>query len=99
VCVLSSDPSAGGIAMARRIIAGVFGIALFVVAPVARAAYSPATTSGWFIVAGRVVGFNGAQFRTDVWLFNPDSQNSAVATLIFHGQVSNGGGAPAPISS
>jgi hypothetical protein len=85
--------------MARRIIAGVFGIVLFVAAPVARAAYSPATTSGWFIVVGRVVGFGGAQFRTDVWLFNPDSQNSAVVTLIFHGQVSSGGGAAAPISS
>ena len=68
-------------------------------APVARAAYSPATTSGWFLVAGRVPGFGGAQFRTDIWLFNPDSVNTAVVTLTFHGQVASGGGAPAPISS
>ena len=85
--------------MASRVSAGVFGIVLFLVASASRAAYSPATTSGWFIVVGRVVGFGGAQFRSDVWLFNPDSQNTAVATLIFHGQVSSGGGAPAPISS
>ena len=85
--------------MTRRISAGVFGIVLFVAAPVARAAYSPATTSGWFIVAGRVPGFGGAQFRTDVWLFNPDPQNIAVVTLTFHPQVSPGGGAAAPISS
>jgi hypothetical protein len=65
----------------------------------ARAAYSPATTSGWFIVAGRVPGAGGAQFRTDIWLFNPDASQNAVVTLIFHGQVSNGGGAAAPISS
>jgi hypothetical protein len=68
-------------------------------APVARAAYSPATTSGWFLVAGRVPGFGGAQFRTDIWLFNPDSVNTAVVTLTFHGQVASGGGAPAPSSS
>jgi hypothetical protein len=74
--------------------------ALFLlVASSARAAYSPATTSGWFIVAGRVIGFGGAQFRTDIWLFNPDPVQNAVVTLIFHGQVSPGGGASAPISS
>jgi hypothetical protein len=74
--------------------------ALFLlVASSARAAYSPATTSGWFIVAGRVPGVGGAQFRTDIWLFNPDGSQNAVVTLIFHGQVSNGGGAPASISS
>jgi hypothetical protein len=69
------------------------------VASAARAAYSPSTTSGWFIVAGRVTGFGGAQFRTDVWLFNPDAQATAVVTLIFHPQVATGGGAAAPISS
>jgi hypothetical protein len=72
---------------------------LFLAAAAARAAYSPATTSGWFLVAGRVTGFGGAQFRTDVWLFNPDSFNTAVVTLVFHGQVASGGAAPAPISS
>jgi hypothetical protein len=71
----------------------------FLVAESARGAYSPATTSGWFIVAGRVVGFGGAQFRTDLWFFNPDAVNNATFTLIFHGQVTSGGGAPAPISS
>ena len=85
--------------MTRRMSAGVFGIVLFVAAPVARGAYSTATTSGWFLVAGRVPGFGGAQFRTDIWLFNPDSVNTAVVTLTFHGQVASGGGAPAPISS
>lgn len=85
--------------MTRRITVGVFGVVLFVAAPVARAAYSPATTSGWFIVAGRLPGFGGGQFRTDVWLFNPDPQNLAVVTLIFHPQVASGGGAAAPISS
>jgi hypothetical protein len=68
-------------------------------ASAARAAYSPSTTSGWFIVAGRVTGFQGAQFRTDVWLFNPDAQATAVVTLVFHPQVANGGGSAAPISS
>lgn len=85
--------------MVRRMCALVFGIALFLVTPAARGACSPSTTSGWFLVAGRVPGFGGAQFRTDIWLFNPDSVNTAVVTLLFHGQVASGGGAPAPISS
>jgi len=85
--------------MGRRVSVLAFAVAVFLVAGTARGAYSPATTSGWFIVAGRVVGFGGAQFRTDLWFFNPDSVNSATFTLIFHGQVSNGGGAPAPITS
>ena len=85
--------------MARRVSAVVFGVLVFLIAGSARGAYSPATTSGWFIVAGRVVGFGGAQFRTDLWFFNPDPVNTATFTLIFHGQVTSGGGAPAPISS
>ncbi len=85
--------------MIRRLIVVGAVIVVVLAAPTARAAYSPATTSGWFIVAGRVVGFGGAQFRTDVWLFNPDSQTTAVVTLVFHPQVSSGGGAAAPISS
>jgi len=68
-------------------------------AAAASAAYSPAATNGWFIVAGRVVGFEGAQFRTDIWLFNPDASNNATATLVFHPQAPSGGTAPAPISS
>lgn len=85
--------------MIRRASLAVFSMVLLLAAAPARAAYSPATTSGWFIVAGRVVGFGGAQFRTDVWFFNPDGANSATFTLIFHGQVASGLSAPPPISS
>ncbi len=85
--------------MIRRYRVGIAVAALLLAAAAARGAYSPSTTSGWFLVAGRVPGFGGAQFRTDVWLFNPDSVNTAVVTLLFHGQVSSGGAAPAPISS
>src|SRR5216684_2362145 len=85
--------------MTPRIRGFAAAVLILLVAPFVRAAYSPATTSGWFIVAGRVPGFGGAQFRTDIWLFNPDPAQSAVVTLIFHGQVSSGGGAAAPISS
>ena len=62
-------------------------VVLFLLAAAAQAAYSPATTGGWFIVVGRVAGFAGAQFRTDAWFFNPDAVNSATLTLVFHGQV------------
>jgi len=79
-----------------RVLGVLVGMSL---AAAASAAYSPATTNGWFIVAGRVVGFGGAQFRTDIWLFNPDEQNNATATLIFHPQVQNGAAAASPISS
>ncbi|HKD12786.1 MAG TPA: hypothetical protein VKE50_11955 [Thermoanaerobaculia bacterium] len=72
---------------------------IFLVASESRAAYSPSTTNGWFIVVGRVVGFGGAQFRSDLWLFNPDAAQNAVVTLIFHPQVASGAAAPAPIQS
>ena len=85
--------------MIRRHRVGIAVAALFLAAAAARGASSPSTTSGWFLVAGRVSGFGGAQFRTDIWLFNPDSVNTAVVSLVFHGQVSSGGGAPAPVSS
>jgi len=78
---------------------GTAAILLFLGACSAQAAYSPATTNGWFVVVGRVTGAGGALFRTDSWFFNPDSQNIATFTLVFHGQVATGGGAPAPISS
>lgn len=74
-------------------------IGALLAAAAAQAAYSPATTSGWFIVAGRTAGFGGAQFRTDVWLFNPDTAANATATLIFHPQVGSGASAASPISS
>src|SRR5262252_8313989 len=84
----------------RRIARGVALVAcLFLASSAARAAYSPATTSGWFVVAGRVVGVGGAQFLTDIWLFNPDSATTATATLIFHPQAASGASAPAPITS
>jgi len=73
--------------------------ALLAATSTARAAYSPSTTNGWFIVVGRVVGFGGAQFRSDVWLFNPDTSQNAVVTLIFHPQVASGAAAPASIQS
>ncbi len=74
-------------------------VVLLAAAPAARAAYSPSTTNGWFVVVGRVVGFGGAQFRSDVWLFNPDTAQSAVVTLIFHPQVAAGAAPPAPLQS
>jgi hypothetical protein len=83
----------------RHVVVTVSAVVFSLIASAARAAYSPSTTSGWFIVVGRVTGSGGAQFRTDVWLFNPDAQNSAVVTLIFHPHVAPGGGAAAPISS
>ncbi|HEV8119116.1 MAG TPA: hypothetical protein VGQ32_11345 [Thermoanaerobaculia bacterium] len=85
--------------MSRRVSVCAFAVGVFLAAGTARGAYSPATTSGWFIVAGRVVGVGGAQFRTDLWFLNPDAVNTATYTLIFHGQVASGGGAAAPISS
>jgi hypothetical protein len=85
--------------MLRRLRSAAVVMLLFLGAASARAAYSPATTSGWFIVAGRVVGVGGAQFRTDIWLFNPDAVNTATLTLIFHPQAQPGTIAPAAISS
>ena len=79
--------------------AAVPAILLFLAASAASAAYSPSTTSGWFLVVGRVTGVGGARFRTDSWFFNPDAVNFATFTLIFHGQVAPGGPAAAPISS
>ena len=81
-----------------------FGLALLflAVAPQAawaQAAYSPATTNGFFIFSGRVAGSGGSLFRTDVWLFNPDATASATVTLTFREQVATGGGASAAISS
>ena len=80
----------------RRVVAVV---ALFLAASAMRAAYSPATTNGWFVFVGRVAGMNQSLFRTDLWLFNPDASAAVTATLIFHGQVASGAAAPSPISS
>lgn len=86
--------------MGRRLLAstGLAILLLFDSAP-ARAAYSPATSSGWFITAGRVQGQFGALFRTDLWLFNPDSAAAVTVTLTFHPAVGDGAPAGTPISS
>jgi hypothetical protein len=83
--------------LARRIAGLVLVSAL--VAPAARAAYSPATTAGWFITAGRVQGQFGALFRTDLWLFNPDTTAAVTVTLTFHPAVADGAPPAAPVSS
>lgn len=74
---------------------------LLLAAPAARAAYSPATTNGFFVFAGRVAGQSGSVFRTDLWLFNPAGTEgeNAVVTLTFREQVSSGGGASTAINS
>ena len=64
--------------------------AILLYASSVRAAYSPSTTNGWLVTAGRVAGAGGALFRTDVWLFNPDEAASATATLVLHPSVSSG---------
>jgi len=77
---------------------GLAGV-LFLTAWTARAVYSPATTTGWFITAGRVQGQFDALFRTDLWLFNPDSSTSVTLTLTLHPAVGNGAPAATPITS
>lgn len=86
--------------MSRRILAstGVAVLLLLASAPL-QGAYSPATANGWFITAGRVQGQFGALFRTDLWLFNPDSAAAVTLTLTFHPAVADGAAAGAPISS
>ena len=64
----------------------------------ARAAYSPATTNGWFITSGHVPSGN-TLFQTDVWLFNPDASADVTVTLIFHESVTSGAAAKTPVSS
>lgn len=71
------------------------GIALFLSTSAAQAAYSTATTNGWFIFAGRVAGLNQSLFRTDVWIFNPDAALNATVTFTFREQ----GGVGSPIVS
>jgi hypothetical protein len=72
---------------------------LLLTASTARAVYSPATTTGWFITAGRVQGQFDALFRTDLWLFNPDSSTSVTLTLTLHPTVGNGAPPASPITS
>ncbi|MEP6993384.1 MAG: hypothetical protein ABI968_02595 [Acidobacteriota bacterium] len=83
--------------MNRRLIFAASIALLLILAAPARAAYSPATTNGWFITSGHVLG--GGLFQTDIWLFNPDAAQDVTVTLIFHPAVTSGAGAGAPISS
>jgi len=73
--------------------------ALLSLAGSAEAAYSPATTNGWFITGGRVAGLGGALFRMDLWLFNPDATSSATVTLVLHPAVGSGETALPAVSS
>jgi hypothetical protein len=84
----------------RRRLSAIFiaAVLLFVAGP-ARAAYSPATTAGWFVTAGRVQGQFGALFRTDLWLFNPDPAAASTVTLTFHPAVGDGAPPAAPVVS
>jgi hypothetical protein len=81
--------------MLRRRPATGLAVVLLLSAASARAAYSPATAAGWFVTAGRVQGQFESLFRTDVWLFNPDSAASVTVTLTLHPAVANGA-SPAP---
>lgn len=86
--------------MSRRLLATTGLVVLLLLASrPAEGAYSPATANGWFITAGRVQGQFGALFRTDLWLFNPDSAAAVTLTLTFHPAVADGAPAAAPISS
>ena len=83
--------------MNRRILAAAAAaLALFFAAGPARAAYSPATTNGWFTTAGRTTG---GVTHSDLWLFNPDLTGLASVTLKFHPAVTSGASAGTTISS
>jgi hypothetical protein len=83
--------------MNRRLILVASVVLSLLLVPSARAAYSPATTNGWFITSGRVL--STALFRTDIWLFNPDAAADVTVTLIFHPAVVSGQAAATPVVS
>ena len=85
--------------MRRRSLATGLAVALLLCSASARAFYSPATTSGWFITAGRVQGQFESLFRTDVWLFNPDTAATVTVTLTLDPAVGDGAAPAAPVSS
>jgi hypothetical protein len=85
--------------MIRRLAVAIGALCLLLTAAAAEAAYSPATTNGWFITTGRVAGAGGALFRTDIWLFNPSSSTQVTVTLVFHRSVASGAAAAAPVNS
>jgi hypothetical protein len=82
--------------MSRRVLV-LASVLAFLASASARAAYSPATTNGWFITTGHVLG--AGLFQTDIWLFNPDASANVTVTLVFHESVSSGGAAKTPVSS
>jgi hypothetical protein len=83
--------------MNRRVVCVTLVALLLLFSAVARAAYSPATTNGWFITTGHVLG--AGLFQTDIWLFNPDASADVTVTLIFHESVASGGAAKSSVSS
>jgi len=86
--------------MSRRLLATASLAALLLLsASLAQAAYSPATANGWFITSGRVQGQFNTLFRTDLWLFNPDSSASVTVTLTLYPAVADGAPPAAPVTS
>ncbi|MDQ2870881.1 MAG: hypothetical protein M3S32_09075, partial [Acidobacteriota bacterium] len=82
--------------MARRTVPGLVLSVLFLFAAShAQGAYSPASTNGWFPIAGRGPAAGNAQIRTDIWLFNPDPSAQAHVTLVFHPALPPAPGGPA----
>ena len=70
---------------------------LLLAASTAQAAYSPATTNGWFIIAGRVAGLTARSSGRTSGSSTRTPTASATVTLIFHPPCS--GGAPrSPVS-
>jgi len=86
--------------MSRRLLATASPAALVLLsASLAQAAYSPATANGWFITSGRVQGQFNTLFRTDLWLFNPDSSASVTVTLTLYPAVADGAPPATPVTS
>src|ERR1700704_2497906 len=83
--------------MNRRVVRVTLVALSLLFSAMARAAYSPATTNGWFITSGPVLG--GGLFQTDIWLFNPDASADVTVTLVFHESVASGAAAKTPVSS
>jgi hypothetical protein len=85
--------------MNRRVVRVTLVALSLLLSAAARAAYSPATTNGWFITTGHVLGTGNALFQTDIWLFNPDAAADVTVTLVFHESVASGDAAKTPVSS
>jgi hypothetical protein len=56
---------------------------LLLTGPPALAFSSPASTDGWIPGVGHATGSTGT-FQTDLWIFNPSSENPTDVTLEFH---------------